>query len=200
MKKMMFNDRYGLTEAVIQKRKTVTRRMITGKMSQCWLADCKDRDFRLIIENNNLNAYTSDKELYYSFGLPYKICEIVAVAQSYEKANLYLNECCSSKGFNNKMFVRADLMPHQIRILDVRAEKLQDITEEDCLREGVIKYTKDKTVYKYDLDDGFEMFLWRDMKRTPREAFAALINKISGKGTWESNPFVWRIEFEYINQ
>lgn len=206
MKKMMFNDRYGLTEAVIQKRKTVTRRMITGKMSQCWLADCKDRGFRLIIENNNLNAYTSDKELYYSFGLPYKAGEIVAVAQCYydalgEDSYLYYDGAKSAGEFN-KMFVRADLMPHQIRILDIRAEKLQDITDDDCLREGIYK-DECKTYfngYAFELTrcEG-NCILATQWYKSPREAFAALIDKISGKGTWKSNPFVWRIEFEYIN-
>lgn len=37
--------------------------------------------------------------------------------------------------------------------------------------------------------------LWID---TPREAFAALIDKVSGKGTWESNPYVWAYEFELM--
>lgn len=31
---------------------------------------------------------------------------------------------------------------------------------------------------------------------TPHEAFAALIDKVSGKGAWESNPFVFVYEFE----
>lgn len=39
-------------------------------------------------------------------------------------------------------------------------------------------------------DDGFD---------TPREAFAALIDKVSGKGTWESNPYVFVYEFKLID-
>ncbi len=35
---------------------------------------------------------------------------------------------------------------------------------------------------------------------TPRGAFAALIDKISGKGTWESNPYVFVYEFELVKQ
>ena len=33
---------------------------------------------------------------------------------------------------------------------------------------------------------------------TPREAYAALIDKLSGKGTWESNPYVFVYDFELI--
>lgn len=41
--------------------------------------------------------------------------------------------------WNNKRFVKGDLMPHQIRIIDVRIERPQDITDESCLKEGIIK-------------------------------------------------------------
>lgn len=35
------------------------------------------------------------------------------------------------------MFVRADLMPHHIKITDVKVERLQDISDDDIMREGV---------------------------------------------------------------
>lgn len=231
MKKIMFNDRFGLTDAVIEKRKTVTRRLIAGQMSQCWLMDCKDRDFQLVIEGNNLNAYTSNKELYYSFGLPYKVGEIVAVAQSYfdiwsnlvDIGDSYTYHGCKGgfinainyhykgvhhsqlSGWTNKMFVKAKLMPRKIRILDVRAERLQDITDEDCLREGI---SEERPEF-YDLPTGSEKIYFHYHNFNPdapdystfgsaKEAFATLIDKISGKGTWKSNPFVWRIEFELV--
>lgn len=38
----------------------------------------------------------------------------------------------------------------------------------------------------------------REWFNKPREAFASLIDKVSGRGTWERNPFVWRIEFELV--
>lgn len=34
---------------------------------------------------------------------------------------------------------------------------------------------------------------------TPRDAFSALIDKVSGKGTWESNPYVWVYEFKLFD-
>lgn len=139
-----------------------------------------------------------------------KVGEVVAVAQSYKDCT---EECIKTTGlevttkphlakvpgYKNKMFVRADLMPHRIRITNVRVERLQDISDEDCIKEGVCKWTKDKELYKYDLADGFEMFEWRDKPRTPQEAYAALIDKISGYGTWESNPYVFVYDFELVD-
>lgn len=34
--------------------------------------------------------------------------------------------------------------------------------------------------------------------RTAKKAYAALIDKISGKGTWDSNPYVFVYEFELV--
>ena len=33
---------------------------------------------------------------------------------------------------------------------------------------------------------------------TPRAAFASLIDKVSGKGTWEENPYVFVYSFQLI--
>ena len=89
------------------------------------------------------------------------------------------------------MFVQADLMPHQIRITSVRSERLQDITDEDCMKEGI--QVLDGRYYYRDSEgrivDDFD---------NPRAAFASLINKISGRGTWERNPFVWVYEFKLV--
>ena len=124
---------------------------------------------------------------------------MVAVAQSYlECGNLpdyELDEdgypiMPTRSGFFNKMFVRAELMPNQIRITNVRVECLQDISDDDCLKEGVRKVVNENGIdvqYYVGHDACFE---------TPREAFANLIDKVSGKGTWDSNPWVWVYDFE----
>lgn len=199
MKKMMFNDRYGLTKAVLEKRKTVTRRLpIIPKNSYGGMEILDDILTTWDCNGNEIPIKP-----------PYITGEIVAVAQSYYsvmmsgikvpyKFDINLTE---HKGWGNKMYVCADLMPHQIRIIDVRAERLQDITDDDCLREGIYK-DECKTYfngYAFELTrcEGNHILATRWYK-SPRKAFADLIDKISGKGTWNSNPFVWRIEFELV--
>lgn len=99
------------------------------------------------------------------------------------------------------MFVRSDLMPHQIRITGIRCERLQDISDEECLREGVGVSATDNLV-GFPIAIPFNYYIGRDEKGyryvTPREAFSVLIDKISGRGTWQSNPYVWVYEFELI--
>ena len=187
MKKIMFSDKYGLTEAVLSGRKTQTRRICPdGTPLGNW-------------------AETVKKSRY-------QVGEVVAVAMSYKTVVEHLakksydvakwlddhNITSNLAGWLNKMFVTAGLMPYRIRITDVRVERLQDISDEDCIAEGVCKWTKDKELFKYDMADGFEMFEWRDMPKTPREAYAALMDRISSKGTFESNPYVFVYEFELV--
>lgn len=169
MKKIMFNDSFGLTQAVLDGRKTQTRRIAKR--------------------------------------IKYKPYEVIAVAQKYRDCG-GLNEegvprwdmiaqavGTTDGGWDNKMFVRADLMPYRIRITNVRIERLQDISDEDCLKEGLEWDGKASQYYaNYQKETGRKTFLGR----TPREAFAYLIDKVSGKGTWERNPYVWVYDFELV--
>lgn len=235
MKKIMFNDRFGLTQAVLEGRKTMTRRII-----KC------PRTFRgEWVAGFNIHRSPSDKKIVgfpcmydadereFDMGeiLPkYELGEVVAIAQSYQDINNYYyaalrrktsihgqiideldlvdihdiikwkslrDDLMNTPGWTNKMFVKADLMPHHIKITGVKVERLQDISDEDCLKEGIYEDSGDDKFppsifydFEGNKDDGFD---------TPREAFAALIDKVSGKGTWESNPYVWVYEFELFN-
>ena len=207
MKKMMFNDRYGLTQAVISGRKTVTRGIVDpqGKYEELrWWQPCLEFE-------ECLYGYT-ENEGWEAIEPRYNVGEIVAVAQCYEYA-FFLNpdltptrnfldmkgirivDLIHHAGFRNKMFVQADLMPHQIQITDLRIERLQDISD-DYFKEGITLLVS--------ADDGRIQWGYADehlryyMFDSPREAFASLIDKVSGKGTWDRNPFVWRIEFQLV--
>lgn len=179
MKKIMFDDKYGLTKAVLEGRKTMTRRIAEKVLVE-------DIDQHLV--------WTGE------FKKPkYKVGEIVAVAQCYEEALspldwvnrlIYKDEL----GWKNKMYVQADLMPHQIRITNVRVQRLQDISDEDCVREG-IQWANGGFYSYYNHLTGARLWL---SGKSAKKAFAELINRISGKGIFESNPWVFVYEFELV--
>ena len=181
MKKIMFNDKYGLTQAVLEGRKTQTR-----------------RTFLKPGEENLLHGITS--EYLISVKSRYKVGETVAIAQSYADITPQVDwvKCMIRKetlGWNNKMFVRAEDMTHHIRITKIRIERLQDIKSKDCLKEGLWRAGDvglEGTTYWYH-------GLSNSSFRTPQEAYASLIDNISGKGTWASNPYVFVYDFELIN-
>ena len=185
----MFNDKYGLTEAVLEGRKTMTRRKVNVSTWREVTPGCIPRHG---LEHS-----------------PYKIGEVVAVAQSYKAVHEEMMNgdygdaiydpfrwavVYDKPGWGNKMFVLADLMPHHIRITNIRVERLQEISDEDCMKEGIFwdygdyPYMATK-MYKYNDKDEYIH---------PKSAFASLIDKLSGKGTWKSNPWVFVYEFKLV--
>lgn len=187
MKKMMFNDKYGLTQAVLEGRKTMTRRLVpNGTTLGNW---------------NETEKHSH-----------YKVGEVVAIAQSYHDIGLPPTECiggvykrrCDEPGWTNKMFVKAELMPHRIRITDIHVERLQEISDEDCLKEGVYYHTEPSKCHEYDLyspwSPSVKPYKFKSDKYfcSAKYAFKHLIDKVSGKGTWESNPWVFVYEFELV--
>ena len=124
----------------------------------------------------------------------------MAVAQSY---NSFYDDTYNpvlfpaGAGWNNKMFVKPELMPHRIRITGIKCERLQDISDDDCMREGISEAwyeSTDTTLYGYADEKK-----WTAVEfDTPREAFASLIDKVSGRGTWKSNPWVVAYEFDLL--
>lgn len=190
MKKIMFNDRCGLTQAVLDGRKTQTRRI--AYMPNGFII-FDDKDFQLKkLDNGQALLTLCDNEFETAH---YKIGEEVAIAQRYSDiADTHGQELAQLPGWNNKMFVKADLMPHRIRITNIRVERLQDISEEDCLKEGIWRDDNvglEGTTYWYH-------GLANSSFRTAKEGYASLIDKISGNGTWESNPWVFVYDFELV--
>ncbi len=189
----MFNDRYGLTQAVLDGRKTMTRRVIPlTDIDRHFLDTAFDWEIREMVISDEYSRYM--------------VNEIVAVAQSYHaliKAGYVAPEwldhtCESSAGYKNKMFVRADLMPHRIRITNIKVERLQDISHEDCLKEGIKEKSRypHKKSFPFYFDGGKHG--WDNSYKNPRQAFAALIDKVCGRGTWNINPYVFAYEFELM--
>ena len=174
MKKIMFDEHLGLQEAVMDGRKTQTRR---------------------------LNAN-------------YKVGEVVAIAQRYEDVltefpDRYTEDQKQSMrthmGYWNKMNVKADLMPHHIRITGMRQENIQDISTDDCFREGIYTHTPNMSnpidnlrfiSYSYNCRKGGNVKRW--WFETPKMAFEALIRKLY-KDLWDRNPVVFVYDFELVD-
>lgn len=209
MKKIMFNDRYGLTQAVLDGRKTQTRRLVPKNIVEGY-HDLQIMDKEWEEKGLTTSGFNSFEEFcLYEMRFQnqcYKIGEEVAIAQSYSSIidddDLdWIGDAVKKfhAGWNNKMFVKAVYMPHRIKITNVRVERLQDISEEDCLKEGV-EY--EPSVRGYVVEGMCLSRAKRMLKvfTTTKAAFAALIDKINGKGTWNENPYVFVYDFEIIRR
>ena len=219
MKKIMFNDKFDLTQAVLNGTKTMTRRIISypSKFRGVNVAGyfvCK----RPSGEVTEICMYDEDERMIDGGQIlpKYKVGEVVAIAQSYkdlgydpdsldrDPKDLGIRGFMKhSAGWNNKMFVSAAACKKHIRITGVKCERLQDISDEDCLKEGIVRQEvisdESPFLYAYDAflngESGYFASRWF---KNPKEAFAALIDKVSGKGVFQSNPYVFVYEFNLI--
>lgn len=234
MKKIMFNDTLGLTDAVLNGTKTMTRRLMPQTVLNAislrgdWEVACvfnKELQHFTIME---CSAGTKPKDglshasrfVYPLRAASYQVGEIVAIAESYEilansqhrdeigmmdSPTTFKKEFCGA-GWRNKMFVKAEHMPHAIRITNIKVERLQDVSDEDCLREGIYEYNPLPNALGMDrynfISYAYDATQDKNRKRwwfsTPRKAFSELIDKVSGKGTWGRNPWVYAYEFELV--
>lgn len=207
-KKIMFSDKYCLTQAVLDGTKTMTRRSVPQSLLDKYDVWYEDFIYKPIGEEKYLSV-----EEYVLKRTAYKVGEVVAIAQSYKSIanerdeaetvlDLYkigdnlLTMDEMGAGWNNKMFVKASLMPHHIRITDVKVERLQDISDDDIMREGVWQFHYDNELFYVSKNIGYAPEV---AFPTAREAFWFLIDEISGNGTWESNPFVVAYGFELVD-
>jgi len=209
-----FKEKYGLQTGVLHETKTNTRR-------EPFEHDFKD--FRASFDKDNrLCVYDGDKLIKRS---KVGIGDVVAVAQSYSEVynelflgdvNNYYDGTVRELGFkyklmqenkhdiagwNNKLYVKEQLMLHKVVVTNIKVERLQDISDEDCLKEGIIKvksliytaytfidYTKDE---RGNLPSHF-------FQKTPRDAFALLIVKMGDSKIWQRNPWVFAYEFKLV--
>lgn len=199
MKRISFKDNGGLnlTQAVLDGRKTMTRRAVIEQVE-------KDAMVRSSL-CGTFDLMRREKIAYILNHSPYKVGDVVAIQQAYKAIHpldLYSSSYGKyaferSAGWTNKMFVAARFMPHHIRITDVKVERLQDISDEDCMREGVLPIwdneTEPRKIDCYDFTGSDYVY------KTARTAFSCLIDKVSGRGTWDSNPLVWVYSFELVD-
>lgn len=206
-KKIMFSDDCCLTKAVLDGTKTMTRRLLKVPKT------CNGKEvysFNVLTNNAGTQCVDLVDEnggILGSWKPHYEVGEIVAIAQSYKEiypnADFEMidgNFITESAGWTNKMFVRANLMKRHIMFTDVKVELLQDISEKDCLREGIRYYPS--TDERWSNDSGYGYHIPKNglhLFDTPYEAFANLFERISGKGTWESNPWVAAYSFELVD-
>lgn len=208
MRKIMFSTKFCLEQAVLDGKKTQTRREVKFKND-------------LVLEESIVPALERcwKQEMIEKYAR-FKVGEVVAIAQAYKNINRHLTAMArcminpwgspkENPGWNNKMFVSAGLMPYGIEITEVRMERLQEISDEDILQEGISPLCPFSA---YNPETGAEgSYSFKEMHQradqvniseyvftSPREAYAALIDAINGNGTWERNPWMMAYTFKLV--
>lgn len=233
-KPILFNT--AMVQAILQDRKTTTRRIIKPQPSPCnhkeyegaewksepteWVHD-GDNWYCALCGNGISFANTISKVT--GMIAPYQVGDILYVRETWFIGDL-LDEAedIAERGLvlyrANKLRKDIDYesikwrpsihMPKKIariflKVTNVRVERLQDMQQEDFMKEGIREYTKDNEVFKYAVNE--EQYSWRDMPRDPKEPFIKLWDSTLKKDQldmygWNANPWVWVIEFERIER
>ncbi|BBN53310.1 hypothetical protein TRE132_14350 [Pseudomonas chlororaphis subsp. aurantiaca] len=75
-----------------------------------------------------------------------------------------------------------------LEVTAVRVERLQDISEDQALAEGIAKHP----------DGGYHVKESGHYWAGPIDSFASLWESINGADTWNANPWVWVVEFKQV--
>jgi len=204
--------------AIIDKRKNVTRRVIKN-IPACYVKGRKPQsygpdDYAFLDMADPVGTYPT-------LAMPrYQPGDLLWVKESYReaacnkgficiqyKADEQIRHGLTSQGDNGEIEAVGKICEHGLmgggkwkssrfmpkwvartwlEVVSVRPEQLQDITEEDCWKEGINKQEADKLPYINKWGVG-----------CASATFSNLWDSINTKRgySWESNPFVWRIEF-----
>lgn len=199
-KPILFNTK--MVQAIIEGRKTVTRRVVKRKYGNTHLKMRTDKYSTSLVEvQNDIEGETYWKNpdgstthsllAYLECNPRYKAGDILYVREMWMANNFgthyradWPNDDCPEMYFDDKW--RPSIhMPKEaarifLRVLSVRAEQLQDITEEQTLREGVCDYTSTA--------NGFADLWDSTIKKSDWEQYS-----------WRANPWVWVFKFERVS-
>lgn len=197
--------------ATVEERKTNTRRLVgsrtgffnveskSGIIKNIWQCDADGWNGENLIPvkpKYKIGEIVYLKEPYFPIDeeavfYKYNDCEWLTAKEKVQVTN----ELEKLGAWKNKMFMPAKYARYFIEITDVKCERLQDISDEDCLKEGV-----QKQEWENSFDPCFYVIpnMSCPLFSTPQDAYAYLINSINGGGTWESNPYVWSYHYKLI--
>ena len=156
-------------QSVIEGRKTQTRRIAT-EFDDVFFES--DNPIKLLLKNGKVIKPR------------YQVGETVYLKEPYQFVQMPLERTVIYKygyigGYNgkwkNKLFMSERYARYFIEITGVRCERLQDISDEDIIKEDV----KHKCIIGYTL----------------KSSYADLFNSINGQDTWNNNPYVWVYDF-----
>lgn len=108
----------------------------------------------------------------------------------------YMEDLLGIEKWGNKLFMPDKYARHFIKITAVRAERLQDISEEDCIKEGI---RRDEEGFKNGVVfNKRKHFLYgcEHAYGSAKMAYRGLIEHIHGFGVWEENPLMWVYDYE----
>lgn len=220
MKPILFST--PMVQAILEGRKTMTRRIIkpTSKNGNCGIIVSKKIDgtvSEICGYDENENTY-NEKGRQYPVNNKYEIGDILWVRETwvwegntkyldmlsigffYYKADK-MNNHCGIK-WKPSIFMPKEAARIFLKVTDIRVEKVQDISEADAIAEGIeFNFFPDPIDLSLPPFKGYKIYGSKNAwDANPINSYWSLWDMINGKKSWLSNPWVWVIAFERIDQ
>lgn len=213
IKPILFNTE--MVRAILDGRKTCTRRIVRPPYFVDGDENDKRSLITLRTATKNSSLYRQIGQMPYQ-DAPYRMCDILYVRETWEHFECWncegdergncpnepqksvLDKTCGCYMYRATNGIRGDArwhpsihMPKEaariwLKVTDVRVERLQEITGQDVLKEGLNSHVHPQASY-FDGNQR-EMFekLWNStIKKSDLDRYG-----------WDASPYVWVIEFE----
>lgn len=194
----MFSSEFGMHQAAVAGTKTRTRRIYTESARSYRVGEVLYVKEPYFLEQRFDLLRPKQVFCYDDTALP---------RIHYANDGLYLgSDVCFGKE-RNKMFMPENLARYHIEITAKQFCYLQNITDEECIKEGIgVLIERPKLGDKAPFKLGEERAMYKNYERghehqffkEPQLSYKSLWERINGKGSWEQNPMVWDYEFKLI--
>jgi hypothetical protein len=216
-----------MVQAILEGRKTVTRRVIKESFNGCltnggphpcpndpaviypgetYESPCHPGE-SITVDWPEVRAVFHCSALDVDAKCPYgKPGDILWVRETFFKNGdeyIYLADGTCCEQFEGKPKWKPSIfMPRaacriRLEIQCIGVERLQDITEEDAIREGI--ELVDKKLHGGELRTMYKDYMHKDhVKYSPVRSFKSLWQSINGADSWDAKPWVWKIEFKMV--
>lgn len=187
-----------MVKAILDGRKTQTRRIVKDKNLQENKNEYKEEEFLLATIKSKINK---DDILWARETFAFAPLDLESKKHYPELSDYIYKATFNSTTIKWKpsIFMPKSACRIFLKVTNVRVERLQNISEQDAIAEGITEYA-----YGY----------WRNYEssfsggrpktgvdyRKPIESFRSLWQSINGKESWKGNPWVWVYDFELIER
>lgn len=198
MKGILFTEQ--MFNAVIEGRKLKTRRIIKSKYDGKF-CDITKHNFGVIIHEFSGNNKIGRWPRYYigeTVYLKEPYIDDIAIEKIFYKFDKSDRQeaidCGFDYGWKNKLFMPESCARYFIKITNVRCERVHQISESDCIAEGIFPMIDPIGIPGFGYDKNHLGFMWSKAKY----AFRELWKSINGKRSWIESPYVFVYEFQLL--
>jgi len=204
-----------MVQAILEGRKTVTRRMVLPGNTTDFPVAKSMLNFNIIHDNGGLGVKVGqkvDSHLLWRGQCKWAVGDILYVRETfvyrlkhnryYYKADHPEFEPYAHDGWKPSIHMPKNAARIWLQVTDVKAERLHDITEEECITEGIESDPIGDGVFKNYLYPKQGKYRFVDAEESFKSLWQSINSSIRKDGLnprWQANPWVWVVSFKVLS-